>query len=206
MEKIKCEYTKLVKLAELVKHPKNPNEHPPEQIKRLAEIIDYQGMRSPIVVSKRSGFITKGHGRLMALISLGWEVAPVDYQDYENEAQEYADIVADNAIAEWASLDLAKINHDFTELGPETPAEMLGLKSFLVEPMDKDWSPEDEWDGMPEFDQPDATSYRHIIVHFDTDSDALDFFQKIGQRGTNKTKSIWHPQKERMDTESKRYE
>lgn len=135
---IKCEYTELIDLHKLVPHPKNPNDHPEEQIERLAKIIDYQGMRSPIVVSKLSGFITKGHGRLAALKKLGWEKAPIDFQEYENSAQEYADIVADNAIAEWALLNFQKINTDFTELGPEVDIELLGIKDFTVEPWESD--------------------------------------------------------------------
>src|SRR5690606_21796567 len=96
--KINCAHTKLEDLHKLVPHPKNPNKHPKEQIQRLAKIIDYQGQRAPIVVSLRSGFITKGHGRLEALKLLKWDKAAVDYQEYTDEAQEYADIVADNAI------------------------------------------------------------------------------------------------------------
>jgi len=137
MSNIKCEYTELIELSKLKPHPKNPNNHPDAQIERLAEILKYQGMRSPIVVSKLSGFITKGHGRLAALKVLGWEKAPVDYQEYENEEMEYADIIADNAISRWAFLDISKINADFIDLGPELNMDMLGLKDFIVEPIEK---------------------------------------------------------------------
>ena len=113
MEKINCSYHEEVELDKLVPNPKNPNFHSDEQVERLARIIDYQGMRSPIVISLRSGFIVKGHGRLEALKKLKWDKAPVDYQDYDDEAQEYSDMVADNAIAEWSSQDLSKINIDF---------------------------------------------------------------------------------------------
>lgn len=139
MENIKCSYDELVPLHKLVQHPKNPNKHPEDQIEMLAKIIDYQGMRSPIVVSNQSGFITKGHGRLAALQKLGWEQAPVNFQDYENDAQEYADITADNAIAEWASLDLSQINKDIIDLGPELDIEMLGIKDFEIEPCEVDF-------------------------------------------------------------------
>jgi len=136
---IKCSYTELIPIHKLLEHPKNPNKHPQEQVERLAKIIDYQGMRSPIVVSRLSGFITKGHGRLAALKSLGWESAPIDYQEYQDEAQEYADIVADNAIGKdtWATLDLSQINLDIQDLGPELDIDMLGLKDFEVEPLDR---------------------------------------------------------------------
>jgi len=143
---IKCEYTELIEPHKLIPNPKNPNKHPDEQINMLAKIIDYQGMRSPIVVSKRSGFIIKGHGRLEALKELAWEKVPVDFQDYDSEAQEYEDMVADNAIAEWAAQDLAMINLDIIDLGPELKIEMLGIKDFVLEPVEK----YDKQDDVPE--------------------------------------------------------
>lgn len=129
-------------------NPKNANKHPEDQIKRLAQIIDYQGMRSPIVVSKRSGFITKGHGRLEALKELGWKEAPVDYQEYENDAQEYADIIADNEIARWANTDLAMVNTEMLDLGPDLDIDMLGIKDFVIEPIEK--YDEETQDDVPE--------------------------------------------------------
>jgi ParB-like chromosome segregation protein Spo0J len=105
MTKINCSYTKLVPVEELVKHPKNPNKHPSGQIELLAKIIKTQGFRSPIVISKRSGFIVKGHGRLQASIKAGLKEVPVDVQEYESDAEEYADMIADNRIAELSEMD-----------------------------------------------------------------------------------------------------
>lgn len=64
---IRCLYDELVSVDALKPHPKNRNKHPTEQIERLAKIIAYQGVRAPIVVSKRSGYIVKGHGTLQAI-------------------------------------------------------------------------------------------------------------------------------------------
>ncbi len=132
--KINCAHDELIELHKLQPNPKNPNKHPDQQISLLAKIIDYQGQRSPIVVSNRSGFITKGHGRLMAIKSLGWNKAAVDYQDYDSEAQEYADMVADNKIAELAETDMAMVNVDALDLGKDFDLELLGIPDFeLVE-------------------------------------------------------------------------
>lgn len=130
-----CAYTELVSVSKLVPNPKNANKHSAEQIERLAKIIDFQGQRSPIVVSKRSGFITKGHGRLMAMQKLGWENVAVDYQDYLSEAQEYADVIADNEIARWAELDKELVLKEMKvlDLGD---FDLLGLKDFnILEPI-----------------------------------------------------------------------
>ncbi len=62
-----------------------------------------------------------------------------------------------------------------------------------------------EWEGMPEFDQPDATSFRKVIVHFENPDDVAEFFSIIGQSDTGKTKSTWFPEKERNDYEAERY-
>jgi ParB-like chromosome segregation protein Spo0J len=129
--KINCAHHELVELHKLQPNPMNPNKHPARQIELLAKIIDYQGQRSPIVVSKRSGFITKGHGRLEAIKSLGWDKAAVDFQDYDSEAQEYADMVADNKIAELAEHDDNLMLESIKTLGIED-LELLGLDNFNI--------------------------------------------------------------------------
>ena len=134
---IRCQYSELVEPHKLVPHPKNPNNHPQDQIERLAKIIDHQGQRSPIVVSKKSGFIVVGHGRLEAMNHLGWEKVAVEYQDFENEADEYAHMTADNAIGEWSRLDLSLINDDMLEFGPDFDVDLLGLNDFKIEPLEK---------------------------------------------------------------------
>lgn len=100
-----CAHDRIVDTDELIGNPRNPNKHPKEQITALAKIIKRQGWRHPIVVSNRSGFVVKGHGRLMAARELGVSQVPVDYQDYESEASEYADLMADNKIQEFSELD-----------------------------------------------------------------------------------------------------
>ena len=99
-----CAHDDLVAVNQLIPNPKNPYKHPDQQIALLAKIIAAQGWRAPITVSRRSGLIVRGHARLQAAGLLS-TVAPVDYQHYESEAAEYADMVADNRIAELAELD-----------------------------------------------------------------------------------------------------
>ena len=131
MVEIRCSYSRLVELSALTPHPDNPNYHSPEQIKALADIIKFQGVRHPIKVSKRSGFITSGHGRLMAAQLLKMKNFPVDEQEYDSESQEYADVVADNAIAEWSKLDLSSINKRLKEL-PSLKIDFLGLQHLSI--------------------------------------------------------------------------
>lgn len=97
---VHCAHTEMVGIEAIVPNPRNPNTHPKNQIALLAKIIRAQGWRAPITVSRRSGFIVRGHGRYLAARQLGCEVVPVDYQDYATEAEEWADLIGDNKIAE----------------------------------------------------------------------------------------------------------
>lgn len=153
--KIHCAHDEIVSVSQLKPFPKNPNVHSKEQIERLAEILRYQGWRYPIKISNRSGFITSGHGRLSAAILNGWSEVPVNYQDYESDEQQYADVVSDNAIAAWAGLDLAAINFEVPELGPDFSIDLLGIQDFVIEPADK--YGEKDADVVPEIRKTDIT-------------------------------------------------
>lgn len=134
---IKAEKITLVETKELRPHPKNPNKHNKEQIDRLCKIIDAQGFRNPIVVSNQTGYVIAGHGRLMAAKKLGMENVPVIYEDFDNEDLEYLHMTADNAIAEWAELDLAQINLELQNIGP-IDLDLLGLKDFKIDISEKE--------------------------------------------------------------------
>lgn len=106
----------LTETSTLKPNPQNPNIHTDEQIARIANIIKNQGWRSPIVVSKLSGFVVAGHGRLQAAEMLGLNQVPVSYQDFTTEAQEKAHLLADNRLSEMSELDNTKLKDLLQEL------------------------------------------------------------------------------------------
>ena len=150
--KINCAHTEVWDITRLVPHPRNPNKHPEKQVKMLAKIMKHQGWRHPITVSKRSGYIVAGHGRLAAAVLNGWEQAPVDLQDFENEAQEFQHMVADNKIAELADhddgvmiegiKDLDLIDDDFDLLG----VDGFDFTKLLDAPLEQEQGPAEESD------------------------------------------------------------
>ena len=113
-----CAFDKIVELSELKPNPKNPNTHPENQVELLAKVIEAQGWRAPVKVSTRSGYIVSGHGRYLAAQMIGCPV-PVDYQDYPSEAEEMADLLADNRIAELSEMNNAMLAEIFSEMNPE---------------------------------------------------------------------------------------
>lgn len=127
MPEIKCAYDETVEVGKLVPNPRNPNKHPKKQIEMLAGIIEAQGWRAPITVSNRSGFIVRGHCRLEAALLKGWPDAPVDRQEYASEAEEWADMIADNKIAELAETDEDMLLEVLKELDPAS-LQLCGIE------------------------------------------------------------------------------
>lgn len=156
-----CAHDAIVAIEKLIPNPKNPNTHPDAQIQALGRIIRQTGWRAPITVSKRSGFIVKGHGRLAAAKLEGLTEVPVDYQNYTNEAEEYADLVADNRIAELAEIDNKLLADIFADIDTgEIPMELTGytdkevesLVTGLAEALHNDLTEPDEIPEAPEGD------------------------------------------------------
>lgn len=143
--KIKCAYKEILTIDDprIIPNPENPNDHSEEQIKQFAAILKWQGQRKPIVISNLSGYIATGHGTLLAAKEAGAKNIAVDFQDFESEAQEYAHVVADNALALQSQLNKAKINEKFIDFGPDLDLQMLGFDDFKIDAFEFD-SPEEK--------------------------------------------------------------
>lgn len=147
-----CAYDDIIDIGKAIPNPLNPNQHPQSQIELLAKIIQAQGWRQPITISNRSGLIVKGHGRLLAAFLFKADKVPVEYQNYETEADEIADLTADNRLAELAEMDtdsLAEILRDLNdenfdiELAGYTAEDLEELLGELTT-MDEDMDDEEE--------------------------------------------------------------
>lgn len=131
--KVFCAFDSLTAIDDLKPNPNNPNKHPKEQIKQLAKIIKFNGWRAPITVSKRSGFIVRGHGRLAAAKELGTTSVPVDFQEYDDDASEYADLIADNQIAELSATDdLMLDNLLSSDIFKDFDLDLVGIRANIL--------------------------------------------------------------------------
>ena len=59
------------------------------------------------------------------------EQVPIDYQDYDNEASEWAEMVADNRIAELAEIDKDELSSIVSELDGEQITLGEHIRSYL---------------------------------------------------------------------------
>ena len=175
---IKCAHTEIVDIDLLVPNPRNPNQHPETQIKLLAKILKHQGWRSPIVVSNRSGFITKGHGRLEAAKLNGWTEVPVDRQDYKSEADEYADMVADNKISELSHTDINQVVDTVKDQFEDLDLDLLGIPNLNLNLIDlSDTFLEDE-------EKQESSTKKYLLeILFPNEMEMMDIHDDLTSRG-----------------------
>lgn len=188
-------------VADLIPYARNSRTHSEEQVSQIAGSIREFGFTNPVLIDK-DGTIVAGHGRVMAARKLEIDKVPCIRLGHLTPAQIRAYVIADNKLALNAGWDeqmlkseIESIREDGIDLGL-TGFSDAEIASLFLEIQTGETDPETEWDGMPEYEA-EEPCYRKIVVNFDTEEDVARFFAAIRQSFTQKTKSIWFPEKER---------
>lgn len=182
---IYCAHTRLVDPNTLKPNPANPNRHSAHQIQLLASIIQEQGWRNPITLSRRSGLIVRGHGRLEAALLIGCEVVPVDEQDYGSEAEELADLLADNRLAELAELDEDELKRLLKSIQESYPSFDLELTGFAEDEIRKLFDAEDPAEDLETIPRMECQAFEHhdyLVFMFHDLRDWMQALQLMGVR------------------------
>jgi hypothetical protein len=159
---VHCAYDELADITTLVPNPRNPNQHPQKQIELLAKIIKNQGWRAPITVSTRSGFVVRGHGRLLAAQLLGVGQVPVDRQEYATEAEEWADLIADNRIAELSGMSPTILKDLLDELDTsDIDIELTGIDQDEIDNLMEQFGIPDE--DFKEYDESVEKEVKKVV-------------------------------------------
>lgn len=183
--------------GQLLANPRNFRIHPKAQQEALTGILNEVGWVQDVIVNQRTGHVIDGHLRVSLAIGREEPSVPVVYVDLD-EHEEALVLASIDPIAAMAATDAEKLDELLREVSTGDAAvqamlDGLATRAGLVPPDD----PMAEWQGMPAFEQEDQTAHRTVHVHF-ADGDAVsDFARLIGQEITDKTKFIWHPERER---------
>ena len=181
---VHCAHTRMADPASLLPNPANPNRHSAHQIQLLASIIQEQGWRNPVTVSKRSGLIVRGHGRLEAALLIGCQTIPVDEQDYASEAEELADLLADNRLSELAELDEDGLRRALRSISEADPAFDLELTGFMEDEIRKLMDGEEDGAGeletIPRMECQAFEHHDYLVFMFHDLRDWMQALQSMG--------------------------
>ena len=184
--RIECKYDEMMPLEEVEKrwHPDNENNHPEEQVRSLTKVIAKIGIRHAIHISKLSGKIAGGHGRFLAFKKLGYDEAPIIWENFNDELEEINYRASDN-IGQYAEfnnqeyvLNLEKVGVDIHEVD----LEEFGLIDFT--PEIEVIEPECDPDAVPEVKEDPITKRGDVWLLGDHrimcgDSTMIDDVEKL---------------------------
>jgi hypothetical protein len=217
----------LMPLGELTGADVNPKRHAQAD---LGKSIGRFGYVEPCVLDERTQRLVAGHGRVQALrvAKQRGDAPPEGVEDRggfwwvpvlrgwssrsDAEAQSY--LLASNQLTTAGGWDTEALADLLKSLEVQDALEGTGFSPKDVEAMvagalapavvDGKTNADAEWEGMPEFDNPEKT-FRRLVVNFESQADVDDFARLLGQRLTDKTRSVWHPYKPPRDLDSMRY-
>lgn len=184
-------------LKEIKPYPKNPRQHTPEQIALIAASMKADGVTAPILVDE-DGIIIYGHGRRRAAEQNGYDVFPVVVARGWSEEKKRAVRVKDNQLAALSTWDMPLLRVEVAALKLDGyDMKLLGFNEQMT-----GWltsgslvtDPAGEWAGMPHFDNPDARSFRSIVVHFHDQAGVDAFAAATNQVINDKTRFLWYPE------------
>lgn len=183
---------KYIKTSDLKPYERNAKKHPKDQIEKISKSIKEFGFLQPIVIDSEK-IVVVGHGRLEAALKLKMlEVPCIEIKDLTEE-QIKAYRLADNKLNE-SIWDMELVIEEI-KLISEEMLKLTGISipDFTGEGLENS---NNEWVGMPEYNNEDKMAFRQIIVSFKNNDDVEQFSKKIGQKISNKTRSIWFPYNE----------
>jgi len=152
------------------------------------------GLVDPVIWNQATGNIVGGHQRFKVLKEMGHKKCMVSVVDLTEKAEAVLNVVLNKASGEW---DYPKLKDLIAEI--DTGEFDIELTGFNQNEMDQLFSwgtygdPQDDWKGMPEFNQEDKKFYRVLKVYLETEQDFLDFAEKIKQDISKKARYIYHP-------------
>lgn len=198
-----------IPLDELLPADRNPKRHNDVAI---AASIGKFGYVEPMVLDERTGKLVAGHGRLDALraardhgdelpdgVREGWQVPVLRGWASRTDLEAEAYLAASNRLTEIGGWDQAELAAMLSDIA-ESDAELLRTIGYddsdltqLLQIVERDSGdiagpPEDEWRGLPAFDQPSKESAFHTTIHFATEELAAEFFELIG---TPRSPKLW---------------
>lgn len=128
-------------LSDITPYESNAKKHPKYQIDQIKESIKTFGNNDPIAIDE-SNVIIEGHGRYLALKSLGYDQVPVIRLKHLSDDQKRAYILAHNKITLNTDFDMQVLKQELTSIMAIDMAQFGFSINLLASPLKGDGEPD----------------------------------------------------------------
>lgn len=111
----------------LLENPRNPNEHPDDQIRRLMASLAARGQYRPLLARAQNRMLIAGHGVRLAAKRLGWVTINVALWDVDQETADRV-MLGDNRLAQLSVADEDRVSELLREI-PEADWLSVGFST-----------------------------------------------------------------------------
>lgn len=146
---------KRVLLSQLKEFPNNPNVHPEEQVKALAQSMEQYGQYYPIVVDE-DFMVLCGHGKKKALDYMGEKEADVTVMYGLSDKQKKKLLLEDNKIQDMSYVSFGDVERIIKEIGE---VDIIGYTPEYLDAIINEISPDNM--GV-HFDEPAKKLYSRM--------------------------------------------
>jgi len=212
MTKTLLETQRVISLDKITFHPNNFNRHSPAHVDTLTSSLDEYDQYKPVIVWR-----DPDNGVLYCIAGEGLVRAAGQRGDEEIVVNDRSDLSREKAMALMVADNFTPSNdYDFEVLSGilaamDDPTDVPGvdqklLQKILVETEgDNEVDYDELWQGMPEFEQDDISSFRRLIVHFASPDDVSAFANLLDQKITESTKWLWYPKLQKANLKNLEY-
>ncbi|MFA1310644.1 site-specific DNA-methyltransferase [Streptococcus dysgalactiae] len=128
-------------LSDITPYESNAKKHPKYQIDQIKESIKTFGNNDPIAIDENN-VIIEGHGRYLALKSLGYDQVPVIRLKHLSDDQKRAYILAHNKITLNTDFDMQVLKQELTSIMAIDMAQFGFSINLLASPLKGDGDPD----------------------------------------------------------------
>ena len=177
-----------VRASELRANPRNWRRHPAPQAAALRGVLTEIGFADAVIARETPDGLELIDGHLRQEV-MGDQEIPVLVVDVTEEEADKMLLTLD-PLAAMAGRDNDALAELLAGLNLQEQAVLDMLSDLGMTPP---VNPEDEWEGMPEFQQDGQESWKRLIVHFANREDMDACAALLGQKITEQTQSVWYP-------------
>lgn len=191
--RIRVKELRFVRAGDILPNPSNWREHPIEQIEGYKAIVDSIGITDALLTFELEDgrlMFYDGHMRQKVHPDV---VYPTIVTDLTKSEAEQA-LLTHDPLAAMAQANADKLralmernNSDRPEI--QRMMAELAVRAKLIPPNNAD----NEWMGMPEFENNTVKIFHSLIIHFETETDMNDFAKLINQTINKVTRFIYYP-------------
>jgi ParB-like nuclease family protein len=187
---------KLRPIEDLIPYARNARIHSDQQVEQIVASIREFGWTSPILLDGSNGIVA-GHARLQAARRLNLKRVPCIELSHLSDAQKRAYIIADNKLTLNSDWDAGLLQSELIDLRDlDVDLSLTGFAEYELSALLElgVTKPQEEWSGMPEYDQQNKMAFRSIIIHFKDDRAVEQFAHLLKQRISAKCRFLWYPE------------